>query len=413
MMNEELKGCPDHARCRWHPRLQRCPQTPRSPRSQARRLPRLGLAVLCGLVFLSACAPVAEVNRFAPGEYPQRLSGWGILQRQGDGLTLGRHVTPYDVNTPLFADYALKLRTVWFPPGKSAAYAPDDAYAMPVGTVISKTFFYPMVDGIAQSQEGWNGDVASLDLGQVKLLETRLLVHQADGWDALAYVWRGDDAWLNVTGAVIPTQIAQADGPRQAHYIVPSRNQCAACHAAGAKPDASLPLGVTTRQLNRGYGGGAGNQLASWIESGWLRDAPDAGQWPRNPDWNDRDAPLRHLARSYLDANCGHCHNAAGSADHTGLWLDIRNPSHRRLGVCKPPIAAGQGTGGLRHGIAPGAPEASMLVFRMATNDPAARMPEIGRSLAHERALAVVSSWIESMPGECSAPQYRGAFAAE
>ena len=379
----------------------------------ARRLPKLGLAALCGLVLLSACTPVVEVNRFAPGEYPKRLSDWGVLQREGNALTLGRDVLPYDVNTPLFADYALKLRTIWMPPGESAEYAPNNAYVMPVGTLISKTFFYPMAHGAAQVQEGWNGSLASLDLAQVKLLETRLLIRQADGWDAVAYVWRGDDAWLNVTGAVIPMPMAQADGPQRANYIVPSRNQCAACHAAGGDPDAVLPLGVTTRQLNRGYGGGAGNQLAGWIGRGWLRHAPDAAQWSRNPDWNDPGAPLGPLARSYLDANCGHCHNAAGSADHTGLWLDIHNQSHRRLGVCKPPIAAGQGTGGQRYGIAPGAPDASMLVFRMATNDPAARMPEIGRSVAHERALAVVSSWIESLPGECSAPKYRGAFAAE
>ena len=194
------------------------------------------MAALCGMVFLGGCTPVAEVNRFAPGEYPKRLSDWGVLQRQGNALTLGRDVLPYDVNTPLFADYALKLRTIWLPPGESAEYAPDDAYAMPVGTLISKTFFYPMADGVAQVQEGWNGSLASLDLAQVKLLETRLLIRQADGWDAVAYVWRGDDAWLNVTGVVIPMPIAQADGPQRANYIVPSRNQCAACHAAGAKP---------------------------------------------------------------------------------------------------------------------------------------------------------------------------------
>ena len=51
-------------------------------------------------------------------------------------------------------------------------------------------------------------------------------------------------------------------------------------------------------------------------------------------------------------------------------------------------------------------------IFRMASNDPAARMPEIGRTLAHQRGLAVVSAWVESLPGECSEPNYRGALAA-
>ena len=370
------------------------------------------MAALCWLALLSACAPVAEVNRFAPGEYPQRLSEWGVLQRRGDALALGRDVAAYDINTPLFADYALKLRTVWMPPGGSAEYADHDAYAMPVGAIISKTFFYPLANGAAQVQEAWSGDLANLDLAQAKLLETRLLVRQADGWDAVAYVWRGGDAWLNHTGEVIPVELAQEGVLQPVNYIVPSRNECAACHAAGAEPDALLPLGVTTRQLNRGYGGGPGNQLHDWLGRGWLRNAPKAAKWAQNPDWSDPGEPLARLARSYLDANCGHCHNAAGAADHTGLWLDIRNRSHRRLGLCKPPIAAGQGTGGQRYAIAPGAPDASMLVFRMATNNPAARMPEIGRSLAHQRALAVVSAWVASMPGECSEPAYRGTLAA-
>ena len=377
-----------------------------------RRHHQLGAAALCWLAFLSACAPVAKVNRFAPGEYPQRLSEWGVLQRRGDALVLGRGVAPYDVNTPLFADYALKLRTVWMPQGRSAEYADHDAYAMPEGTIISKTFFYPLADGVAQAQEGWSGAVADLDLAEIRLLETRLLIRQADGWDALAYVWRGGEAWLNLTGAVMAVDLAHEGAVQPVNYIVPSRNECASCHAAGPQADALLPLGISTRQLNRGYGVGPDNQIDEWLGRGWLNNAPNASTRARNADWNDAGEPLAHLARSYLDANCGHCHNAAGSADHTGLWLDIRNQSSRRLGLCKPPIAAGQGTGGLRYAIAPGAPNASMLVFRMASNDPAARMPEVGRTLAHQRGLAVVSAWIESLPGECSEPDYRGALAS-
>ena len=373
-----------------------------------RRHHQIGAAALCWLAFLSACAPVAEVNRFAPGEYPQRLSEWGVLQRQGDALALGRGVAPYDVNTPLFADYALKLRTVWMPPGRSAEYADHDAYAMPVGTIISKTFFYPLADGVAQAQEGWSGAVADLDLAEVRLLETRLLIRQADRWDATAYVWRDSEAWLNLTGAVMAVELAHEGAVQPVNYIVPSRNECrflpcrrppSRCSPAPRHHHATTEsrLRRRSRQSDR-----------RMLGRGWLDNAPNASARARNADWNDAGEPLAHLARSYLDANCGHCHNAAGSADHTGLWLDIRNQSFRRLGLCKPPIAAGQGTGGLRYAIAPGAPNASMLVFRMASNDPAARMPEVGRTLAHQRGLAVVSAWIESLPGECSEPDYRG-----
>jgi hypothetical protein len=52
-------------------------------------------------------------------------------------------VLPYDLNTPLFTDYAHKLRTVWMPKGQSAVYNAENTFDFPVGTIISKTFYYP------------------------------------------------------------------------------------------------------------------------------------------------------------------------------------------------------------------------------------------------------------------------------
>ena len=365
------------------------------------------------MALLAGCAPAPEVRLHAVGETPERLSDWGIIERRGDRLVLGEGVLAYDVNTPLFADYAQKLRTVWQPEGRSARFNADQAYELPVGALISKTFFYPTDGGVAQAAEGWDGAVETLDLARTRLLETRLLVLQPEGWEALAYVWRGDEAWLSITGAIISLPVAMEDGgeARTAHYMVPSRNQCASCHVTGQDGDALLPIGLTTRQLNRGYGGGPGNQIAHWQALGWLDGAPPSNECTRNADWSDPDEPLAHLARSYLDANCGHCHNPAGPADTTGLWLNAHHGVLRRLGLCKPPIAAGQGTGGRRYSIVPGQPDASILVFRMADDDPATRMPEIGRSIVHQRGLAVVTDWIASLPDECAEPDYAGALA--
>ena len=67
----------------------------------------------------------------------------------------------------------------------------------------------------------------------------------------------------------------------------------------------------------------------------------------------------------------------------------------------KPPIAAGQGTGGRAYSIVPGDPQDSIIVFRMETNDPGARMPELGRSLHHTQGIDLVSDWIAGLGGEC------------
>jgi hypothetical protein len=49
----------------------------------------------------------------------------------------------YELATPLFTDYALKWRVLFIPNGQKAAYNPDRAFDLPVGTVIAKTFYYP------------------------------------------------------------------------------------------------------------------------------------------------------------------------------------------------------------------------------------------------------------------------------
>ncbi len=71
------------------------------------------------------------------------------------------------------------------------------------------------------------------------------------------------------------------------------------------------------------------------------------------------------------------------------------------MGVCKPPIAAGRGSGGLLYSIVPGEPDESILTFRMETTDPGAMMPEIGRALVHHEGVELVRAWVASLNGEC------------
>src|SRR3546814_358703 len=112
-------------------------------------------------------------------------------------------------------------------------------------------------------------------------------------------------------------------------------------------------------------------------------------------------ASLAGRARAYLDINCGHCHNEKGPADTSGLWLDVGDHPPRHLGLCKPSIAAGQGTGGHRFGIVPGKPAESILAYRMASDAPGVRMPEIGRDVVHREGVELIDAWIAAMEGGC------------
>lgn len=364
----------------------------------------LSLLVFASLTYLLGCgrtpAPVHEgVMFFAPHEYPQELSAWGLLTRNGDRLQLAPQVTVYDLNTPLFSDYALKLRTLYQPAGQPARFASHDAFALPVGSIISKTFFYRQsATGEIELDARWNGNPATLHTNEIKLLETRLLVKQPHGWDALPYVWQGDDAVLSLTGTVM--ELATTRGT-PVPYVVPSRNQCAGCHAENHTTGEVRPIGLKARHLHRDDPINGENQLVAWQQRGLLLDLPALDTLSANATWRDGEQDLAHRARSYLDINCGHCHNPSGAADTSGLMLDYQPHAHGALGICKPPIAAGRGSGGLLYDIVPGQPDASILTFRMSTSDPATMMPEVGRAIVHTEGLELISAWIAGLNGKC------------
>ena len=358
------------------------------------------LITTCGALFigalLTACGPT-EVTFHTADNYPKRLSDWGLVSLDGQQLTVSDQALVYDVNTALFSDYALKLRTLYLPEGTQADYDATETFALPVGSIISKTFIYPKTQtGALLTSSDWNGDPSAIQTNDFELMETRLMVKQASGWDALPYVWKGDDAYLSLTGTIRPMTLA--DGS-PLNYLVPSKNQCASCHATNHTTGKLLPIGIKARHLDRSTKIYNKNQLDHWAERGWLTHV-SGGHTP-NAIWGDTSQTLDHQARSYLDINCGHCHNAQGAADTSGLLLDYEQHPASALGRCKPPIAAGRGSGGHLYSIVPGQAEHSILSFRLATNDPGMMMPELGRSLVHEEGLEVINQWINSMDGQC------------
>ncbi len=371
---------------------------------------RRTLAVLAALGLVAACSerPATVVHESAP----ERLSEWGLILAEGDRLVLNERVLPYDLNTALFSDYAQKLRTVWMPAGRAARYRETGDWEFPTGTVLTKTFYYPAAGPRAVRAEasGRLFDGTALDLAGVRLVETRLLVKQAGGWEAYPYVWNEaqTEAVLRRVGDLVPLTLVADDGTGQPFtYVVPDANQCAGCHRPDHGSRRLRPLGPTTRNLNavgpdRPAATGGGDQLAAWTRAGYLTGAPPAAAAPRLPRWDDpEDAVLEARARAYLDVNCGHCHNPAGAADTSGLFLDIDTTEPRRLGRCKPPIAAGGGSGNRLYSIVPGDPDASILVYRMETSDPGEAMPELGRAVVHQEGVALVRAWIAGMRGDC------------
>ena len=374
-----------------------------------------GMVLAGALLALAGCGKPAVVHFFEQGQ-PATLDEWHVLRVRDGVLSLNDGVVPYDLNTPLFSDYAHKLRTVWMPAGQAAGYQPEHAFDFPVGTILSKTFYYPLPAGgaadgqsvarLPPSQSSLQNE--TLDLSKVRLIETRLLVHRKEGWVALPYVWNAEQtaATLKRTGATVDLALVGADGARESFsYQVPDQNQCGGCHITDNRSRRLMPIGPKARNLNRefNYTGGAENQLARLVRLGYLKDAPAPTQAPRAADAADPAAPLEARARAYLDVNCGHCHSRTGPAITSGLWLDAPTQDPLKLGRCKQPIAAGKGTGNRLYDVMPGDADASIIAFRMDSDDPAVMMPEVGRAVVHHEGVALIRQWIDALEGSCDA----------
>jgi uncharacterized repeat protein (TIGR03806 family) len=334
---------------------------------------RRAVAVLLAALALGA-ADAAVDDAILAGAAPVSLAATRLFLDAGATMPNAR-VVGYGLNTPLFSDHADKARYVYVPAGKTIGWRDEGVLDIPVGGVLIKHFGFARADG-------------SLDL-----IETRLLVHQADGWKAWPYVWNSDDsaATLKKAGARLAVAGRDATGRSLAlDWQVPNVNQCKGCHASG---DTLVPIGPKARNLNGEYGDE--NNLARLHRLGLL-DRHPAGA-PALPRWDDAAANVDARARAYLDVNCGHCHNAKGPASNSGLFLTFETPTGPGIGIGKGPVAAGRGSGGRFVSIAPGQPDASILLYRMDSLEPGVMMPELGRSQRHDAAVRLIRDWIANL----------------
>lgn len=297
------------------------------------------------------------------------LSSFGFFE--GSASKPSPKLIPYQLRTPLFSDYAEKQRFIFLPAGEKISSDADGNLAFPVGTALIKSFGYPT------------------DNGALKVLETRVLLHRAEGWVALPYVWRADgsDADLRVGGTRIPVELGHQGGITSISYAVPNKNQCKQCHSSAEQ---IMPIGPVWQNMEFPRNGGREQILAA---------LPRLARLPTAAKWDDvKSGSIRDRAESYLKVNCGHCHAPKGSASNSGLFLDGSARDDAAYGIGKRPVAAGRASGDLDFIIEPGRPDRSILISRMKSTDPGIAMPELGRALAHDEGVKLLEEWIAAMP---------------
>jgi uncharacterized repeat protein (TIGR03806 family) len=283
-----------------------------------------------------------------------RLSQLGLFTGALAELTPAPGQVPYTVVAPLYSDGAAKERQLWVPPGSALGYD-DERWTLPAGARVVKTFYFPRGAGR-------------------QIIETRVLEREGDGLRAGTYVWNAaqDEAVCSGGDLDVPTETG--------YFHVPGTSQCMECHDGHA-------LGLRTPQL--AVAGQIDHLAALGVVAGVAAEPRPALADPAG------DAPLEARARSYLDANCSHCHNRDGEAAKTRLFLDRLSADP---GLCRrtPEV------GGATRVIVPGHPESSAMLARMRARDPMVRMPRGPTHVPDAQGLTLLSDWIGQLsPAGC------------
>jgi uncharacterized repeat protein (TIGR03806 family) len=316
------------------------------------------------------------------GALPPRLSQTGAF-KDTPRMVVADGLIPYDLILPFWSDGAVKSRWISVPRGK-IQFSPTGEWVFPRGTVFVKTF--------ELATDETHPEVR-------RRLETRLLVCDlAGGVYGVTYKWRADnsDADLLATNMDEEISVKTATGRRTQTWYYPSRADCLTCHTTNA----GLVLGVKTRQLNHDFtfpSGVTDNELRAWNHAGLFDPQIDEARLPDFPSLARADDPTRSLedrARSFLDANCSHCHRPGGTVAFFDARYDTPLP---RQNLINGRVLIDERIDNPRL-IAPNDIWRSILYMR-ANSVEAFKMPPLAHNEVDAKSMALLRQWIESLPG--------------
>lgn len=322
-----------------------------------------------------------------PGAFPRRLSETGLFSNAAR-LAPAAGVLPYEVNVPGWHDGAASVHHLALPGDGVLQLRPTRSWDLPDGAVLAQTLSF----------EG-------------RRIETRVLVKQQNDFAGYTYAWntaQTDAELADKAGADIT--IAESRPWR-----IPSRAECMMCHSR----EANFSLTLHEWQLNRG------DQLARWERLGLLRTDPAAfvrgrrgnesasrqqpdqrtpapsallprppAQLGRHTATTDLGASVESRARSYLAVNCAHCHVVNGGGN-SAINFDWLAPVDRMRVLDEPPQHGDFGMADARV-VAPGAPDRSVILPRVAMRGPG-QMPPVGSRVPDSEGARLLVEWITSL----------------
>lgn len=329
---------------------------------------------------------IYKLSRSGPPapQMPLLLSQTGVLSNFATMAPAPGFIA-YDVNTPLWSDGAQKQRWFAVPSGKTIGYAPTGEWTFPEGSVFVKNFELPTDDRAPAVK---------------RRLETRVIVRDDLGHIyGGSYRWRANlsDADLVVDSAREEITITNADGSTRAQsWFYPGRQSCIQCHTR----ESGGVLGLNTPQNHRPHlfteTGVTDNQLRAWNHVGYFSptvDEASLADLQKLAAIDDTSASVEHRVRSYLDANCSHCHRPGGVP---AFWDARIETPLAQAGIVDGPVIADLGVTNARV-VSPGSIAQSILHLRDSTATASYKMPPLAKNLVDTAAVALLEQWIPSV----------------
>jgi len=330
-------------------------------------------------------------------EFPTRISETGLFKISGAGEPLPMPgVYPYEVSAELWTDGATAQRFIALPENSALALS-NGNWWFPSNAVLARTV-------------GFTNQSGKLS----RRIETQLLHFDGQGWNGYSYEWQAnqqDAILVDKNGRDAEISIPGRDVQAWRFH---SRAECLRCH----NPWAGNVLGFNEPQLKGVSLSGTKNEKqGQWKQLERLGLLPDltnsvAKSVLSKP--SDRSLTTADRARSYLHANCAHCHR-----EHAGgsvlSYLNFDMPLEK-AGLLRAVPMRGQFGIPEASVVTPGDPFSSLLYYRIVKSG-TGHMPYLGSKHVDPLGAELVYEWIASMSSALGkremAPAISSGFSAD
>lgn len=305
--------------------------------------------------------------------FPRLLSETGLF-RDTAGEEPADGVYEYEVAEPVWEDGANATRWIALP---------DRATIRTTIATSSSTVTWPENAVLART----------VSIGKHRV-ETQLLHYDGESWNGYSYRWRHDGTDADLVGEDGAEVEVPAEGWKGGtRYHIASRAECLRCHT----PWNGFANGFQPLQLS-GFPAMAGNAAREsavalgLVEAAWFERVPGGRLIASRGT-----GPVETRARSWLHANCAHCHRRHGGGS-APLEVNFDRPLSEAALLWERPTRGDFGLGDAFL-VTPGEPWRSVLSYRIGAIG-SGHMPPLGSREVDDRASALLWEWVRSMPLE-------------